>query len=209
MFDQSEILDATQTVEWIPALRAYARTLVRNDADADDLVQETLTKAIRNREKFKAGTNLRAWLFAIMRNTFYNNIKRSRREVTGSADCVSGTVSSPATQEWSLRGREMLAAIDRLPTHYREMLILVVMLGETYERAAEICGCTMGTVKSRVNRARNMVARELDREVPPAPAEAAAPAEPPRRAVRATARSGRRAADASAQKPRRSGPRGS
>ncbi|SLN65307.1 ECF RNA polymerase sigma factor SigR [Roseivivax jejudonensis] len=160
--DEGQILDVELTVEWLPALRAYARTLTRHDADADDLVQETLKKAIANRDKFRAGTNLRAWLFAIMRNTFYNNIKRARREVTGSADCIAGTVSSPATQEWTIRGQEMLAAIHRLPTHYREMLILVVMLGETYERAGEICGCTMGTVKSRVNRARAMVVADLE-----------------------------------------------
>ncbi|SFD83551.1 sigma-70 family RNA polymerase sigma factor [Roseivivax sediminis] len=164
MLDQDECLDVEQTVEWIPALRAYARSLTRDDANADDLVQETLHKAIRNREKFKPGTNLRAWLFAIMRNTFFNDVRRARREVTGAADCVADSVSAPATQEWTIRGQEMMAAIDRLPTHYREMLILVVMLGETYERAGEICGCTMGTVKSRVNRARKLVADDLERE---------------------------------------------
>lgn len=163
MFDDGECLDAEQTVEWIPALRAYARSLTKNDTDADDLVQDTLHKAIRNREKFKAGTNLRAWLFAIMRNTFFNDRKRAQREVTGAKDCVAGSVSSPATQEWTVRGAEMMAAINRLPTHYREMLILVVMLGESYERAGEICGCTMGTVKSRVNRARKLVAEDLER----------------------------------------------
>ena len=164
---EDDVLDAEQTVEWIPALRAYARSLTRNASDADDLVQETLHKAIRNRDKFRPGTNLRAWLFAIMRNTFFNNVKRARREVTGSADCVATTVTSPATQEWSIRGQEMIAAINRLPTHYREMLVLVVMLGETYERAGEICGCTMGTVKSRVNRARRLVAEDLEKEPGP------------------------------------------
>lgn len=148
-------------LDLIPALRAYARALCKNAADADDLVQDTLVKALGNIDKFQEGTRLRAWLFTIMRNTFFTNVKVRARESTGGEDCVSGAPVAQATQEWYVRGRELMAAVDRLPSHYREMIILVVMLGESYEVAAEICGCAIGTVKSRVNRARQMIIEDL------------------------------------------------
>lgn len=145
----------------IPALRAYARALTRNTVDADDLVQETLCKALANLQRFQPGTHLRAWLFTIMRNTFYTRAGQSKREVTGGADCVAGTLTSEPAQEWTVRGKELMAAVARLPVHYRETLVLVVMLGESYETAAGIFGCTVGTIKSRVNRARNLVRQDL------------------------------------------------
>ncbi|WP_128253364.1 sigma-70 family RNA polymerase sigma factor [Falsirhodobacter deserti] len=148
-------------LELIPALRAYARSLCKNAADADDLVQDTLVKALGNIDKFEEGSRLRAWLFTIMRNTFFTSVKVKTREAPAGEDCVSSTPTSPATQEWYVRGKELMAAVDRLPSHYREMLILVVMLGESYETAAEICDCAIGTVKSRVNRARQMVIEDL------------------------------------------------
>ena len=129
-------------------------------------MQETLLKAIRHSEKYRRDSNLRAWLFTIMRNTFYNSRVKSRRERTGSADCVSTLLSVPPTQEWTLRGLEVMTAVYRLPLHYREVFILVVMLGESYEKTAEICEVALGTVKSRVNRARAMVIDDLgDRRV--------------------------------------------
>ncbi len=151
-------------VDLLPTLRAYAWSLAKNGADADDLVQETLLKAIANESKFQKGTNLRAWLFTIMRNTFYNRVHAAKRERTSAADCVSGTVSTPDTQEWSVFGGELMDVIRRLPDQYREVLILVVMLGESYEEAANLCGCAVGTIKSRVNRARALVVDELNQE---------------------------------------------
>lgn len=148
-------------LELLPALRAYARSLCKNAADADDLVQDTLVKALGNIDKFEEGSRLRAWLFTIMRNTFFTSIKIKTREAPAGEDCISSIPTSPATQEWYLRGKELMAAVDRLPQHYREMLILVVMLGESYETAAEVCDCAIGTVKSRVNRARQMVIEDL------------------------------------------------
>ena len=148
-------------VTFIPALRAYAWTLTRSPQDVDDLVQETLMKAIANIHRFQRGTNLRAWLMTIRRNSFFNNIAKRRREQTGGADCVSGLAWVNGTQEWSMRGGEATRAILGLPSHYRETLILVVMLGESYETAAQICGVKMSTIKSRVNRARVMVMQEL------------------------------------------------
>lgn len=148
-------------VEFIPSLRAYAWMLSRRHEDVDDLVQETLVKAIAKIDSFEPGTNLRAWLVTIMHNTFLNNIAKSKRSRTGKEDCISTSLSVPPTQEWSVRGNEMMRAVQRLPLHYREVLILVVMLGESYETAAQVFGVRMGTVKSRVNRARAMVAADL------------------------------------------------
>lgn len=155
---KSVSLDA---VGLIPSLRAYAWVLTRSRQDVDDLVQETLTKAIANAHRFRAGTNLRAWLITIMRNTFLNQVAKRSRERTGAEDCASRMVSVPATQEWRMRGNEIIDAIMALPRYYREVLILVVVMGESYQSAAEICGITMGTVKSRVNRARSLVLERL------------------------------------------------
>ncbi|MBZ9936960.1 sigma-70 family RNA polymerase sigma factor [Mesorhizobium sp. BR1-1-16] len=141
-------------VELIPALRAFARSFYRDTNDADDLVQETLTKAIANLDRYEEGTRLKSWLFTIMRNTFYTRIRLSRREAPGAADCVSSQPVVKASQEWTLRGQEVQAAIDRLSPAHREVLLLIGMQGVSYEEAAEICGCAMGTVKSRLNRAR-------------------------------------------------------
>lgn len=151
----------SEVVELIPALRAFARTFERNPTDSDDLVQETLTRALANLDKFESGTRLKSWLFTIMRNTFYTRFKIRGREGPGLEDCVTSIARCEATQEWSLRGKELLNALDKLPPHYREALILTTVLGESYETTGEICNCAIGTVKSRVSRARQMLAEEL------------------------------------------------
>ncbi len=148
-------------VDLIPTMRAYAWVLTKRHEEADDLVQDTLMKAIASIDRFEPGTNLRAWLFTIMRNTFLNSVARSNRMRTGAEDCISTTLSTPATQEWSVRGKELMEVVATLPRHYREVLIMVVMIGESYETAAEIFGVRIGTVKSRINRARAMVAEKL------------------------------------------------
>jgi RNA polymerase sigma factor (sigma-70 family) len=148
-------------VELMPALRAYAYALSRSRHDADDLVQETLVKALANLSSFTPGTRLRAWLFTIMRNTFYNHASRSKREVTGLDLAESAHNPIEETQEWTMRGKELLEAINRLPNHYRETLVLVVVVGVSYEEAARLCDCEIGTIKSRVNRARSMIMTDL------------------------------------------------
>jgi len=148
-------------IELVPKLRAYARALTRDKADADDLVQETLTKALRYHDRFVAGTQMKAWLFTIMRNTHFTFVKKSTRERPGSLDCVADSVAVQPVHDTVIAYNETLAAIDRLPVRYREMLILVVMLEESYESAAVISNCAVGTVKSRVNRARTMVLSQL------------------------------------------------
>lgn len=154
-----------EIVGFIPALRVYARSLCRNATDADDLVQETLARAIANVHRFQRGTNLRAWLFTIMRNRFYSDwIKRSR-ERTGDKDCVSAVPSAPDnSQMWYLEMRELERAIDALPVQFRDTIILVAALGMSYIDAAERLDCDIGTIKSRVNRARNLLRQNLARD---------------------------------------------
>jgi RNA polymerase sigma-70 factor (ECF subfamily) len=148
-------------VDLIPTLRAFARSLTRNEIDADDLVQETLLKALSNLDKFERGTMLRAWLFTIMRNAFYTTARKAGRSELGEGDCASHMAVSQPSQEWALRGGEVLAAIGKLPRHFRETLVLVSMLGESYETAATVFGCSIGTVKSRIHRARHLVSEML------------------------------------------------
>lgn len=158
--------DDGEIVELIPALRAFARTFCREPTDADDLVQETLTKAIANIDKFKPGTRMKSWLFTIMRNTFCTRIVAYRKEQPGLTDCVSAQPAMEASQDWCVRKSEVESAIGRLPEQQREVLVLIGMLGVTYEEAAEICGCAIGTVKSRLNRARTSLLFELGESSP-------------------------------------------
>lgn len=159
-------LDNASVVELLPALRAFSRTFYRNPNDADDLVQDTLTKALANLDKFVPGTRLKSWLFTIMRNTFYTRIKVYMREAPAAADCISGRPSMEASQEWSVRGLEVRDAINRLPQHHREVLVLIGVLGTSYEDAAAICNCAVGTIKSRLNRARMSILEDLGETSP-------------------------------------------
>jgi RNA polymerase sigma-70 factor (ECF subfamily) len=159
----------TATTSWrddvialIPALRAFAWSLSHNRSDADDLVQDTLIKAWSNREKFEPGTNLRAWLFTILRNTYYTHVLRRRREVRDETGEYAGALKAPATQDWSVAMRSLQAALQQLPQEHREALILVGAAGLSYEEAAEVCGCALGTIKSRVNRARGRLLKIMD-----------------------------------------------
>lgn len=160
--DQSD----SAIVDLIPALRAFARTFYRDPTDADDLVQETLTKGIANIDKFEPGSRLKSWLFTIMRNSFNTRIRSYMREAPGLLDCASARPVEEATQDWTVRGREVDAAIKRLPQHQREVLMLIGVVGVSYEEAADICGCAVGTVKSRLNRARMTLLEELGEASP-------------------------------------------
>lgn len=155
-----------EIVALIPALRAFARTFYRNVDDADDLVQETLMKALGNTHQFQMGTSMKSWLFTIMRNTFYTKIKIANREAPGKAACVSGQPAQDATQEWFVRGHEISAALHRLPDEQREVVMLIGVLGVSYEEASTICGCAMGTIKSRLNRARLRLLSEMKETSP-------------------------------------------
>jgi RNA polymerase sigma-70 factor (ECF subfamily) len=151
-----------EVIALIPALRAFAWSLSRNGSDADDLVQDTLIKAWTNRDKFEPGTNLRAWLFTILRNTYYTAAIRRRRETADPEGRYAAAVPTQASQEWSMALKALQAALHELPDEHREALVLVGAAGLTYEEAAEICGCAVGTIKSRVNRARTRLLKLLD-----------------------------------------------
>lgn len=150
----------------IPTLRAFARSLASSRAEADDLVQETMVKAISNIRQFDRGTNLRAWLFTILRNTYYTNVRRKRREVEDASGAAAASIAVGPQQEWSASMHSIRQALDRLPDDQREALILVGAAGMTYEEAAEVCGCALGTIKSRVNRGRNKLLEILKAQNP-------------------------------------------
>ncbi|MBL4918899.1 sigma-70 family RNA polymerase sigma factor [Szabonella alba] len=162
-YDQTSAGETTadELVEMIPALRIYARNLMRGADEADDLVQETLMKALANVDSFQTGTNLRAWLFTIMRNSFLTRVTKRARERVGSSDCVSGNVICFPRHDAQIAGNRLMAAIGRLPQTYREALVLVFLMGESYQEVARITDCAIGTVKSRINRARNLVMEDL------------------------------------------------
>lgn len=161
-----------EIVEMLPALRAFARTFCKNTYDADDLVQETLTKALAASDQFTPGTRMKSWLFTIMRNTFYTSAKKRLREPIGGEDCVSSVPIMAATQEWSCRGHELQEALHRLPAPHRQVLMLIGVLGVSYAETAEICGCEIGTVKSRLSRAKASLAAELGESGPAAASSA-------------------------------------
>ncbi|MBZ9991197.1 sigma-70 family RNA polymerase sigma factor [Mesorhizobium sp. BH1-1-5] len=160
--------DQISIVDLIPALRAFARTFCRAPDDADDLVQETLTKGLANLDKFEPGTRLKSWLFTIMRNTYYTRVKAAAREAPGLLDCASSRPISEPSQDWSVQTREVHHAIQKLPSQQREVLMLIGVLGVSYDETAEICGCAVGTVKSRLNRARASVLGFLGENSPKA-----------------------------------------
>lgn len=150
-FTEAELL------EIMPSLRTFARRFHRSESDIDDLIQETLAKALSNREKFQSGTRLRSWLFTIMRNTFCTKYTVSLRERVGTLEDIAGWGEVPAEQHWKMRGRELARAFSELPDNSRVALSLIFIEGISYEVAAERCGCPIGTVKSRVNRARRLL----------------------------------------------------
>jgi len=138
----------------MPNLRAFAISLCGNIHQADDLVQEALLKAWTSAESFTPGTNLRAWLFTILRNTYYSLYRRRGREVQDSDGIYASRIATAAPQESALEMQEFRVALGKLSEEHREALILVGASGFSYEEAAEVCGVAVGTVKSRVNRAR-------------------------------------------------------
>lgn len=142
----------------VPSLRAFAISLCGNVDRADDLVQETLLRALANINSFQPGTNMSAWLFTILRNLFRSEYRKRRREVEDSDGSYADSLKSQPEQNSRMEFEEFRTALGTLPSDQREALILVGASGFSYEEAAEICGCAVGTIKSRVNRARNRLA---------------------------------------------------
>jgi RNA polymerase sigma-70 factor (ECF subfamily) len=171
-------------VALIPRLRGHALALTRSSAEADDLVQDALVRAWRFRDGFQPGGNLGAWMNKILRNTFYSAVV-SRRNIVQDVDGqYAAQLACPPDQEWRVKHGELLSALRRLSAEARDALLLVAAEGFTYEEAAEISGCPVGTMKSRVNRARERLAALMDVDLPRAAQRAARFAEassPPRR----------------------------
>lgn len=142
----------------VPNLRAFAVSLSGNVDRADDLVQETLTRALAKIDTFQPGTNLSAWLFTILRNQFRSEYRKRRREVEDSDGQYAQRLKSQPEQIGKIEFTELRRALAELPDDQREALILVGASGFSYEETAEICGCAIGTIKSRVNRARTRLA---------------------------------------------------
>src|SRR4051812_34478017 len=138
----------------IPHLRAFARTLTGNAAAADDLAQDAMLKAWDARASYQMGTNMKAWTFMILRNQFYSDKRRSWRSTQLDQEAAERTLVAIDDPASPLALDELRLSIAKLPPEQREALILVGAGGFAYEEAAEICGCAVGTVKSRVSRAR-------------------------------------------------------
>lgn len=148
----------------IPSLRAFAYSLCGNATRADDLVQETMVKAWANFHSFQEGTNLRAWLFTILRNEFYSQMRKKGREVEDADGQIAERQAVVGNQEAHLELEELKRALDKLPADQREAIILVGASGMSYEEAASVGGVAVGTMKSRVSRARRRLAESLQRD---------------------------------------------
>jgi RNA polymerase sigma-70 factor (ECF subfamily) len=148
----------------VPSLRAFAVSLAGSADHADDLVQDTLVRAIANIHRFEVGTNLNAWLFTILRNLFHSEYRRRRREVDDADGSYAARLSVPPEQGARLDLEDFRKALAGIRLDQREALLVVQAEGLSYEEAAEVCGVAVGTTKSRVNRARSRLAQVLSVE---------------------------------------------
>ncbi|SHG79184.1 RNA polymerase sigma factor [Marivita hallyeonensis] len=151
-----------ELVEHLGAMRAFAMSLTRNSALADDMVQDALVKAWTKIDTFQPGTNLRAWLFTILRNTYYSHHRKARREVSDTDGAFSDQLAQKPDHDGRLQMRDFNTAFAELNDEQREALVLVGAEGFSYEEAAETCGVAVGTIKSRVNRARARLAELME-----------------------------------------------
>jgi RNA polymerase sigma-70 factor (ECF subfamily) len=152
-----------QLVALIPQLRAFARTLTGDPTAADDLAQDAMMKAWDARASFEMGTNMKAWTFMILRNQFYSEKRRSWRQTQLDQEAAERTLVAVDDPAAPVALDELRLGLAMLPEEQREALVLVGAGGFAYEEAAEICGCAVGTVKSRVSRARRALQGILDR----------------------------------------------
>ena len=145
----------------IPSLRTFAISLARNTDYADDLVQDTLLRAWANIDRFQPGTNLNAWLFTILRNALYSQYRKAKREVSDPDGSYAAHLGTGPEQNAKCDFQDMRAALAKLPIDQREALLLIVAEGLSYEDTAQVCGVAIGTIKSRVHRARMHLAELL------------------------------------------------
>lgn len=156
---------STALINAIPNLRAFAHSLSGDGQLSNDLVQETLLKAWAHKDSFVPDSNLKAWLFTILRNTYFTHYRKSQREELDE-DHAAMNASVPATQLMQLEFADMRRALMRLSPDHREALLLITAEGFSYEDAARVCGCAVGTMKSRVNRARSRLVEETSGQSP-------------------------------------------
>jgi len=147
-------------------LRFFALSLTNMPDRADDLVQETLIKAWAGADRFQSGTSIRAWLFTIMRNTFYSDYRKARREVQDTDGELAAKLTSHPEQSGRLELEDLKVALAQLSEDQREAILLVGASGVSYEEAAAICNCAIGTIKSRVNRARQKLMELMGIDAP-------------------------------------------
>ena len=159
-FDRSDLLAL------IPHMRGFARSLCRNHASADDLTQDALVSALRRQDTFTTGTNLKAWLFTIVRNQFYGDARKSWRAVPLDQKMAEETLVAISNPMAALELEDVRAGMLALCVEQREALTLVAVGGLSYEEAARITGCAVGTIKSRVSRARQTLAAILEGALP-------------------------------------------
>jgi RNA polymerase sigma-70 factor, ECF subfamily len=150
----------------IPRLRRFARSMVRDSAQADDLVQECLERALSRTHLWKPGTNLRAWLFTILRNLHINAIRRRQNLVDIDGEGCGGIGAVPGAQIDRLELRDLRRALQRLPAEQRQVVLLVGLEGSSYGEAAETLGISIGTVKSRLSRGRRVLRAMMDGRAP-------------------------------------------
>ena len=150
-----------ELVVHLPHLRAVARGLTGHRDRADDLVNDTILKALSAESQFRPGTHLRAWLMTILRNHYINGLRRTRIEVETIGEIPEAALSAQPNQEHVVEVNEVAGALLRMSLEHREILVLVSAAGLSYEEAAEVCGCAVGTIKSRLNRARGELRKVL------------------------------------------------
>ena len=155
-----------EMVALVPQMHTFARSLTRDGTRADDLVQEALARALANIDRFRPGTNLKAWLFTIVRNEHYSQLRRRKFEAHGVDTESLPEPSVPPDHDGDLEVRDLNRALATLSPGQRTALILVSASGFSYEEAAKICGCAVGTIKSRVARARDTLMAILDGRTP-------------------------------------------
>src|SRR6201992_2024216 len=156
-----------ELVQLIPHLRAFARTLCGDPAAADDLAQDAMMKAWDARASYQMGTNMKAWTYMILRNQFYSEKRRSWRQTQLDPEVAERTLVATDNPESPVALDELRLGLAMLPAEQREALILVGAGGFAYEEAAEICGCAVGTIKSRVARGRVALEALLKHGQPP------------------------------------------
>lgn len=153
MSDFKDTLIAT-----MPAVRGFARTFERDAARADDLVQETMVKAWSSQDRFKQGTNMKAWLFTILRNIYISQYRKARREVDDADGALTDSLAVKGRQEGHMAFLDLRDSLAELPDDQREALIMVGASGLSYDEAADVIGVAPGTIKSRVSRGRAKLA---------------------------------------------------